>query len=180
MVFQNKGFTLIELIVTVAVVAIALSLAIPSFQTQILNNRSISLGEDFASAVNYVRAEAVKRAGRVTLCASKTGTSCEGLWTDGFIAFIDTATENTSSTPGVGLVLRVWKKQDANALISVKSDTTDVSFIRYTSLGTLARVNEKPLVIVSELKKCQGKAARQINIGLSGLVSVSSIACTVY
>ena len=180
MVNRSKGVTLVELLVAVAVVAIALSIAVPSFQTQMLNNRSIALGEDFASAVNYTRSEAVKRAGRVSLCASKNGTACDGVWTDGFMAFVDTAATDTTTPPVVGLVLRVWEKPDAKALISVKSDVIDVTFIRYTSLGTLARVNEKPLVIAAELKRCAGKSGRQINIGLSGLVSVNSVACTAY
>ncbi|MDO8343969.1 MAG: GspH/FimT family pseudopilin [Cellvibrio sp.] len=180
MVYRSKGFTLVELMVTLGVAAIALSIAVPSFQTQILNNRSIALGEDFASAVNYARSEAVKRAGRVSLCASKNGTACDGVWTDGFMAFVDTAATDTTTPPVVGLVLRIWEKPDANALISVTSDGNDVTFIRYTSLGTLARVNDEPLVIAAEQKKCKGKAARQINIGLSGLVSVNSVACTAY
>lgn len=180
MVNRSKGVTLVELLVAVAVVAIALSIAVPSFQTQMLNNRSIALGEDFASAVNYTRSEAVKRAGRVSLCASKNRTSCVGEWTDGFIAFVDTAATDTTTPPVVGPVLRVWTEQDVNARISVKSDANDVTFIRYTSLGTLARVNEQPLVIAAELEKCSGKAGRQINIGLSGLVSVNSVACTAY
>jgi len=180
MVYRSKGFTLVELMVTLGVAAIALSIAVPSFQTQILNNRSIALGEDFASAVNYTRSEAVKRAGRVSLCASKNGTACDGVWTDGFMAFVDTAATDTTTPPVVGLVLRIWEKPDANALISVTSDGNDVTFIRYTSLGTLARVNDEPLVIAAEQKKCKGKAARQINIGLSGLVSVNSVACTAY
>jgi type IV fimbrial biogenesis protein FimT len=180
MVYRNKGFTLVELMVTVAIVAIGLSIAVPGFQTQMLNNRSIALGEDFASAVNYTRSEAVKRAGRVSLCASKNGTACDGVWTDGFMAFVDTAANDTATPPVVGLVLRVWERQNVDALITVRSDAIDVNFIRYTSLGTLARVNEKPVVIAAELKKCTGKAARRIDIGLSGLVSVNSAACTAY
>lgn len=175
---SNSGFTLIELIVTMVVVAIVLSIALPSFQTQVLNNRSIALGEDFASAINLVRSEAVKRAGRVSLCASEDGETCSGAWTDGFIAFVDTAATDTAAAPGVGLVLRVWGSQDSNAVISVLSGTVAASFIRYTGLGTLARVTDDPLVILAQLKKCNGKAARQINIGLSGLVSVSSAICT--
>lgn len=173
----NRGFTLIELMVTLAVAAIVLSIAVPSFQTQVRNNQSIALGEDFASAINLVRSEAVKRAGRVSLCASKDGATCSGDWTDGFIAFVDTATTDKAATPGVGLVLRAWAAQDPNAVISVKAGSAATSFIRYTGLGTLARVADEPLVIQAQLKKCKGKAARQINIGLSGLVSVSSIVC---
>lgn len=175
---QMNGFTLIELMVTLVVTAIVLSIAIPSFQSQMLNNRSIALGEDFASAINFTRAEAVKRAGRVSLCASDDGETCSGSWNDGFIAFVDTAATDTTVPPTVGAVLRAWKKQDSNAVISVKSDAADKTFIRYTGLGTLARVTDKPFVISVQFKKCTGSAARQINIGLSGLVSVSSIACS--
>jgi type IV fimbrial biogenesis protein FimT len=178
--YSMRGFTLVELLITMAVAAIVLSIAVPNFQTQILNNRSIVLGEDIASAVNYTRAEAVKRAGRVSLCASKDGATCVGTWKDGFIAFIDTVGADTTVPPVVGTVLRVWKKQDVSAEISVTSDGADTTFIRYTGLGTLARVSDKPLVISAELKKCTGKSAREITIGLSGLVSVNSVACSAY
>lgn len=176
-----SGFTLIELMVTLAVAAIVLSVAVPSFQTQLLNNRSIVLGEDFASAVNYTRSEAIKRAGRVSLCASKDGATCVGTWTDGFIAFVDTVAADTTVPPVVGEVLRVWKKQNISAVISVKDSLgTGITFIRYTSLGTLARIDEGSLIISAELQKCSGKAAREITIGLSGLVSVNNIACSAY
>lgn len=177
---SNSGFTLIELMVTLVVAAIALTIAVPSFQTQILNNRSIALGEDFASAINFTRSEAVKRAGRVSLCASDDGETCTGEWRDGFIAFVDNVPDDTSTPPNVGLVLRVWAEQDTNSLIQVQRGGVDTGFIRYTSLGTLARVTDQPLVINTELKRCKGTAARRINIGLSGLVSVNSIACTAY
>jgi type IV fimbrial biogenesis protein FimT len=182
--YSMRGFTLVELLVTVVVVAIVLSIAIPSFQTQMLNNRSIALGEDFAAAVNFARAEAVKRAGRVSLCASDDGATCGGEWTDGFIAFVDTVDADKTTPPVVGTVLRVWKKQNASAVITVKNVTddgsagADAAFIRYTGLGTLARVSDKPLIISAEFKKCTGSAAREITIGLSGLVSLDSVACS--
>ncbi|WP_084618183.1 GspH/FimT family pseudopilin [Cellvibrio sp. OA-2007] len=175
--YSMNGFTLIELMVTLVVTAIVLSIAIPSFQSQMLNNRSIALGEDFASAINFARIEAVKRAGRVSLCASKDGETCSGSWNEGFIAFVDTVAADTTETPVVGTVLRAWKKQDSSAVISVKNGSDDKTFIRYTGLGTLARLTDKPFVISAQFKKCTGSAARQINIGLSGSVSVSRIAC---
>ena len=173
-----KGFTLIELMVTLAVTAIVLTIAIPSFQAQILNNRSISLGEDFAAAINYARAEAIKRAGRVSICASKDGETCTGDWTEGFIAFVDNVAADTTEPPVVKTVLRVWTKQDPRAVMSVKNNGAEKSFIRYTGLGTLARITDKPFVISTAMKKCTGSAAREINIGLSGLVSVKSIPCS--
>ncbi len=172
------GFTLIELLVTLVVVAIVLSAAIPSFQSQILNNRSISLGEDLASAINLARSEAVKRSTRVAICASKSGTDCDGAWTDGFIVFIDTAAKDTDPAPVVGTILKVWGALDLRAVITAKSDRDDVTFIRYTGLGTLARVTEKQIVVTAEMKKCTMSAARKITVGLSGMVSVSNVTCS--
>lgn len=172
------GFTLIELLVTLAVVAIVLSVAVPSFQSQILNNRSIALGEDLASAINLARSEAVKRAARVAICASKSGTDCDGEWTDGFIVFIDTAARDTDPAPVVGTILKVWGALDLRAVITAKSDTDDVTFIRYTGLGTLARVTEKQIVVTAEMKKCTLNSARKVTVGLSGMVSVTKVTCT--
>jgi type IV fimbrial biogenesis protein FimT len=184
---SNNGFTLIELLVTLAVAAIVLGIAIPSFNTQILNNRSIVLGEDFASAINFARSEAVKRGKRVTLCASSDGSLCNGSdWVDGFIVVVDHATTDKASAPVLtdsshsdSTILRVWDKQDPRSEIAVTRGKGDVTFLRYTSLGTLARIDENPIIIEAKLKKCTGDAARTITIGLSGLVSMERKACTV-
>lgn len=170
-----RGFTLIELLVTMVVAAIILSIAVPSFQTQIRDNRSIALGEDFASAINFARSEAVKRSARVSLCASRSSTDCDGAWTDGFIVFVDDVTRDTEVPPAVGAVLKVWGKQDPNAIIDVKSGTDEVNFIRYTGLGTLARVRDTPIVITAAMQKCT--VARKLTISLSGLVSVGRASC---
>jgi type IV fimbrial biogenesis protein FimT len=178
MLKRYKGFTLIELMITVAIAAIVLAYAIPSFTTQMANNRSAALGEDFATAVNYVRSEAVKRRTRVSLCASSNGTSCTGAWTDGFIAFVDTALTDTAPAPVVvaANVLRVWKKADDGAVITATSGGA-VTFLRYTGLGVLARNVAAPIVINAQLAHCKGDAARTITVGLSGLVSVARAAC---
>lgn len=79
----NRGVTLIELLVALAVLAIALSLAAPSFsdtiRNQRLSSRSFSLQEDLA----YARAEAVKLQGNVALAAKG------GDLTNGWVVFAD-------------------------------------------------------------------------------------------
>lgn len=172
-----RGFTTIELMTTLAVVAVAVSIAIPSFKSQILNNRSVALGEDIASAINAARVEAVKRADRVSICASKSGTACDGTWTDGFILFIDGVKKDKEATPTVKTILKVWPYQDSAAVVTVKSGSEDVAFIRYTGLGTLARVKDKPIEILTYMKKCTNKSARKISVGFSGLVSVERADC---
>jgi len=190
MLKNQKAFTLIELLVTLTVLGVVVGLAAPSFNSQILNNKSIALGEDFASALNLVRSEAVKRANKVSICSSIDGTTCSGGardWAKGFIVAVDYSTDNkdnpvlTDPTHPVSTILHVWEKQDIRSEITVERDATATSFIRYGALGTLARVgSEKKIIINAEMHNCKGDAKRTITIGPAGLVSVASSACTVY
>lgn len=176
-----RGFTLIELMVTLSVLAIVLGIAIPSFQKQIVNNKSLTLGEEFAAALNYARSQAVKTAKRVSICASKDGATCVGGWTEGFIVFQDDATSDTATDVTLGTIYKVWPKLDAAGTLTVKrgdiTSGTDASFVRYTSLGTLAPISNEAINISLKLTGCTGKTARKISVNLSGLVSIQADDC---
>jgi len=86
---NHRGFTLIELMVTLAVAAILLTVAIPSFTEMIKNNRLTTEINELVTVLNFGRTEAIKRGIDVTVCKSNTGTSCAGNWQNGWIAFVD-------------------------------------------------------------------------------------------
>lgn len=179
---RTQGFTLIELMVTLAVLAIVLGIAVPSFQTQIINNRSLTMGDEFAQALNFARSEAVKNKKRVSICASSNGTSCTGNWSEGFIVFQDNAASDTVDAVSLGPIYKVWPKLSGAGTLTVKRGPLDTSgtatsFIRYTSLGTLAPIDNKPINVSLKLTGCTGKAARKISVNLSGFVSVQSDDC---
>jgi len=75
---RNRGFTLMELLVTLAVVAIVASLAVPSFQNMIATQRVRSAANDLVASLNFARSEAVKRNATVTM------TPAAGGWSDGW------------------------------------------------------------------------------------------------
>lgn len=94
----NYGFSLIELLVTVAVLGIVLMLGIPSFRDTIAGSQVSSATNDFLAALNMTRAEAIRRGFRVTICkgtaaANQCDTSASSDWKDGWIVFVDRATQ---------------------------------------------------------------------------------------
>jgi type IV fimbrial biogenesis protein FimT len=88
---RPSGFTLIELMVTLAVLAIAVTIAVPSYQNLITTNRIAGGINDFVGSLHYARSEAIKRGLRVTVCKSADGSTCatSGAWTQGWIIFVD-------------------------------------------------------------------------------------------
>jgi type IV fimbrial biogenesis protein FimT len=83
--FQT-GFTLVELMVTLAVAGIVVSLATPSFNEMIANSRLTSAANELVGALSYARSEAVKRGVNVVML-SRSGT--DGVWESGWDVFVD-------------------------------------------------------------------------------------------
>ena len=86
------GFTLLELITTLAISAITLGLALPMMGGIINSNRTTGQINELRGALALTRSEAIKRNQHVVLCKSADGQSCtrEGTWRNGWIVFVDT------------------------------------------------------------------------------------------
>jgi type IV fimbrial biogenesis protein FimT len=110
----QRGFTLLELMVTLAVAAILFSVAIPAFQRTIQRNRVITYTNGFIAAVNYARSEAIRRASPVSICASSDGATCTGTWSQGWIVFANTDGDSPAVVDGGGTE-PVLKVQEALA-----------------------------------------------------------------
>lgn len=84
-----KGFTLIELMVTLAVMAILAAIAYPSFQQTIRNSRVSAANNEVIGLVNLARSEAIRSGQGGGICGSSTGASCDGAWAQGMAAVSD-------------------------------------------------------------------------------------------
>ncbi|WP_143729379.1 GspH/FimT family pseudopilin [Microbulbifer sp. GL-2] len=170
------GFTLIELMVAITVLAIVVAVAVPSFTDMINNYRSVSLAEDFVSGLNFARSEAVKRGTNVSVCASSNGTDCAGAnnWSDGWIAFTDGAATEKAGAPVVNTVLRSWSFEEGNAVINVNQNAA-TNFLRFTGMGILGRFT--PTTINSKVSGCTGDSARSIGVARSGVISIAKASC---
>jgi type IV fimbrial biogenesis protein FimT len=85
-----RGFTLIEALVVLAIIAITLQMATPSFQRFTRESRQQAQSNDFLASVRYARNQAVTRRRFVTVCASSDSSSCDSNhWENGWIVYVD-------------------------------------------------------------------------------------------
>ncbi len=88
---RDLGFTLGELMVTLALAAIVAVLAVPAFVDVIRSTRIAVQANDILGALAYARSEAVTHGVRVTLCKSADGRQCAagGGYEQGWVIFVD-------------------------------------------------------------------------------------------
>lgn len=133
---NNSGFTLVELLITVSIAGILLGIAIPSFTSSITSNRLTTNANEFVSALNLARSEAIKREQPVVL---KRKGEASGQWNAGWQVFVDidrttTAKENTLDA-GTDILLRDYTGLPGQ--YSLLASTNFVDYIRYEPSGLI-------------------------------------------
>lgn len=96
-----RGFTMVELMITIVIAAILTAIAIPSFRNIILSNRLTSTANDIVSALNVARMEAIKLNAPVQFCSTSSNGSdtlggSSGCGTAGTAVYM---LQNGSTTP---------------------------------------------------------------------------------
>lgn len=113
----QQGFTLVELMVTIAVMAILLMIAVPSFNDATLGSKLGSYANNLVAGAHLARSEAIKRNRAVTLCVSSNGTDCAtGGWEQGWIVLTadDTVVQRQQALPAG---LKVNRAGGADSLV---------------------------------------------------------------
>ncbi|WP_250464203.1 GspH/FimT family pseudopilin [Microbulbifer litoralis] len=86
---RTLGFTLVELLITVSLLAALSAVAVPSFNELIQDMRNRQAGRELFGHMNYARYMAVSRRQWVNVCGSSDSRSCDGSWSLGSIVFPD-------------------------------------------------------------------------------------------
>ncbi len=130
------GFSMLELLITLAIVALIAMVGVPNFQSAISNSRLTASINELVTTFNTARSEAVKRNRSVTV--RKTGTN----WEEGWIVFVDMnadgaldgAGDSSACASGNDCIL---KTQEAlpNGYSLRPSGTAYNNFVRYTPNG---------------------------------------------
>ena len=131
-----RGFTLIELVVTLAIAAVLMAIGVPSYQ-YVLNSTRVSREmNSLVVSLQYARAEAIKRGQRVILCsatinsaAAAAAPSCSGAsnWINGWFIFVDVAGTGIYAAATDGAPLQVqaaWPIGNSGLYDSFVSDGT--------------------------------------------------------
>jgi type IV fimbrial biogenesis protein FimT len=87
----QRGFSIIEAMIVLVIVAILIAVAAPGFQELIGNNRMISEVYALRATLSHARTEALARRAPVVVCPTADGSTCADSndWSTGYLAFVD-------------------------------------------------------------------------------------------
>lgn len=153
---------------TVAVLAILLGIAVPSFVDTIRNDRLAAEANELVISLTFARSEASKRGIQVTVCP-RSGDACaaDGSdWGTGWLVFTDDITPTGAPDAGDQLLMTT---AGSGSGISISSDTASVTY-------TPTDVRTKSTFVVTK-SGCKGRNKRQITVERTGRVSLLKQDC---
>jgi len=169
---------LIELIVTIAIIAIVATIAMPSLYQGIQGSRLASQANSFKGVLATARSEAVKRAVRVTMCKSTDGANCNAGaagWETGWIMFVDV---NSNGQRDAGEPL-ITSQSSMPPNYTLRGNNQMANYISYVASGMTRQTNNQ--LFGGTMRLCDnsypgkvGVARRDIIINFSGRARIAT------
>lgn len=162
--FVNKGFTMLELMITLSIGAILATVAAPSYQSMMVQSRLSTQSNEFLTALHYSRSEAIKRGIRVTMCKSNSGIACTNgsSWQDGWIVYSDSETAGeVGKVDGSDEVLRVFPGMIGSTM-TASNYTNWISYLPNGSSKSSDNLSNGSFTV------CNSAQGRKINVNTTG------------
>jgi len=194
---KNAGFTLVELLITIVIIGVLLTVGIPALKTFMQGNQLVASTNELIAAFNVARSEAIKRNGSVTVCESTNGTTCSvgtGDWQDGWIVFVDSGVNQTSSgaicadgNVGSSCLLRSHSAFTDNQLtvsgVDSANTSTVINSVTFNARGlpksSAGGAQSSHFSVCSLDDTGSTKDSRAVVLGLTGRVRVSDNAAVI-
>lgn len=156
----QRGFTLVELVVTIALLAIVVGLGVPGFQDLLRDNRALTLSNSIVEGLQIARSEATKRRGCVELCRKNSaGDACDhgADWSAGWLIHQN------------GSVLKVW--EPSAGISGITGPQTGLTYYPDGSVDGAA-------TFTIELPGCTGDGRRTVSVTPVGWVNLLRESCS--
>lgn len=142
---RHHGFTLIELMVVVAIIAILVAMAVPSFNTMLMKRTVRGAALSLITDLRYARSEALRRSSTVSICslAPNSLNACAALgaanWANGWMVFSDAGPAGAAGANGIfdgtDEIVRVQQPLTNIATVQGAIPVNDPSFITFHAHG---------------------------------------------
>jgi len=132
---KQNAFTLIELIATLAIFLLIVTIGVPSLNNYSQSNRLITETNTLVGALNITRSEAVKRRTNVSMCKSSDGATCDNgvTWNSGWIIFVNTDNDSPAQVDAGEEVIKVYG--GAMGSNNLQASAALANFITYRANG---------------------------------------------